>query len=74
MDCRWGEGWKGKRGRLKWSKKELLMRQATMTAIPRHLESLVAGEKTKDQEGFFTKEINFAQGVQVLITFFTSAC
>lgn len=31
---------------------ELLMRQATMTAIPRHLESLVAGEKTKDQKDF----------------------
>lgn len=31
-------------------------------------------EKTKDQERFFTKEINFAQGVQVLIAFFTSAC
>ena len=31
-------------------------------------------EKTKDQERFFTKEINFAQGVPVLIAFFTSAC
>ena len=31
-------------------------------------------EKTKDQERFFTKEINFSQGVQVLIAFFTSAC
>lgn len=45
MDCRWGEGWEGKRGRLKWSKKELLMRWTRVTAIPRHLKKLVARER-----------------------------
>lgn len=73
MDCRSGGGGKVKRGKSKMVQ-EGVVNEAGYDDSNTKTSGEPGQERRLRTQGFFTKEINFAQGVQVLIAFFTSAC